>query len=49
MTTQRTLCATLWQQGNDVEQQLKKLQAEHEALKQELEHLKKERDNAPAP
>ena len=41
MATQRSLCATLWQQGNDLEQQLKKLQEEHAKLKGEHEALVK--------
>ena len=48
MTTQRALCATLWHQGNEVEQQLVQLKVAHEALKQELRMLKEARD-APKP
>ena len=44
MSNQRALCATLWQQGNEMEQQLAKLKVEHEALKEEHAKLKVEHE-----
>ena len=41
IATQRNLCAALWQQGNDLEQQLKKLHEEHAKLKAEHDALVK--------
>ena len=46
MATQRSLCATLWQQGNDLEQQLKKLQEEHVKLKDEVAKFKEQAKDA---
>lgn len=42
MAAQRALCATLWQQGNELEQQLKKLQEEHTTLMKESAEVLKQ-------
>jgi septal ring factor EnvC (AmiA/AmiB activator) len=47
MGAQRALCATLWQQGNDLEAQLNKLQEDFAALKAELAKYKEIMPNAP--